>query len=249
MTILCYHTVGPGWDSDLSVTTRDFSAQCRWLQARRKVVPLSAALTSVDRYGRVGRGMIAVTFDDGLTGIYDHAFEHLLQREIPATVFVVAGTLTGDAQADWVDDAPPGGLTTLTREQILELHQAGITFGSHTLTHPDLTAIDERECETELEQSKTILEDLLSEKVDVLAYPRGLHNERVRAIAQRTGYTHAVGTSRTASKGRFGIPRVGIYRGEGVGDLRIKDSRWYLRLRTGRLYRSVKAQRTRDEDR
>lgn len=240
MTILCYHTVDPTWDSDLSMTPERFAAHCRWLGRNRDVIPLGLAARMAETSGSLPRRMVAITFDDGLAGIHEHALRPMITNGLTATIFVVARTLIEERLATWIDDAPPGGLAPLTRDQLLELRASGFTIGSHTLTHPDLTRLSDRECDVELRESKEILEDCFEEEIDLLAYPRGLHRESVRRAAARAGYRHAFGTSRLPHAGRWGIPRVGVYRRNGVPTLRTKSSRLFKAIRLSAPYLRVR---------
>lgn len=235
MSILCYHAVDPVWRSDLSVPPERFSDHCAWLARRRKVLPAAVAAGIVSGRGSLPAGISALTFDDGYASLYEHALPHLVRHGLVATIFLVAQTLAPDRlEATWA--ATPDGYlpSTLTLEQIQDMQEAGIAFGSHSLRHADLTEMGPEECERDLRASKEMLEDLLRGPVELLAYPRGLHDEQVRAAAQRAGYTYAFGTSKNrGASGRFGIPRIGIYPGNGIGVLAVKSSRWYPALRTG----------------
>jgi peptidoglycan/xylan/chitin deacetylase (PgdA/CDA1 family) len=239
MSILCYHAIEPGWDSPLSVEPADFARHAEWLARARDVVGLEQAVRRMSRSGRLSGRLSAITFDDGFASVYEHAFPVLARRRLPATVFLVAETLPPDGRpVDWVDDAPPGPpLPTLTLEQVREMQEAGVVFGSHSYAHHDLTTLGEQECERDLRQSRELLEDLLREPVRTLAYPRGRHDERVRRAAGRAGFTQAFtlpgGPEPVES---LSIPRAGVYRGNGLRSLRVKSARWYLPIRKGRAY-------------
>jgi peptidoglycan/xylan/chitin deacetylase (PgdA/CDA1 family) len=71
----------------------------------------------------------------------------------------------------------------LSWKQINELDRAGIEFGSHTRSHPDLTKLDLAAAEAELISSKAIIEDKLGRKTHSFAYPFGRHNEDVKRMA------------------------------------------------------------------
>jgi hypothetical protein len=63
----------------------------------------------------------------------------------------------------------------------------------------------------------------------------------VRRAAARAGFTH--GFSLPVSRepvGPLAVPRVGVYRGNGLLTLRAKASRGYLRWRTAPAYRSLR---------
>jgi peptidoglycan/xylan/chitin deacetylase (PgdA/CDA1 family) len=63
-----------------------------------------------------------------------------------------------------------------------------VTFGSHTLTHPHLTALSEPEWRRELTESKRLLEDRLGRPVETLAYPYGDFSPAIAAAAREAGY-------------------------------------------------------------
>lgn len=234
MSILCYHAVDPEWTSQLSVTPEAFDAQCRWLARHRRVVGAEDAALRMAVSDRLPRGMAAVTFDDGFSSVFRHAFPILARHRLPATVFLVAQTLTPEGRpVDWVDDPPSHTISALTLDEVREMQQAGIRFGSHSYAHHDLTRLSEEECERDLRASRELLEDLLATRIRVLAYPRGLHDERVRRAAAQAGFAQAMSLpERREPIGPYAIPRVGVYPGNGPSAIRVKTTRGYLRLRT-----------------
>lgn len=75
--------------------------------------------------------------------------------------------------------------------QISEMRQAGMDIGSHTHTHRVLSHLDADAQEEELGTSKEILERLLGEAVDAVAYPvgvRGSYGPETCRIAESLGY-------------------------------------------------------------
>jgi peptidoglycan/xylan/chitin deacetylase (PgdA/CDA1 family) len=233
MTILCYHSVQPRWNSPLAVEPDAFARQAAWLRSRRRVLPLGEALSRLDRSGRLPRGEAALTFDDGFAALHDQALPVLTRERLPATVFLVAQTLTEAGQpVDWVDTPGTEPLNTLTLDQVLEMQDAGVDFQSHSWAHLDLTQLTEAECVRDLRESRELLSDLLGRPATLLAYPRGRHSAHVRRAASLAGYTHAFALpEREEQVDEYAIPRVGIFRGNGQLALRIKAARPYLRLR------------------
>jgi peptidoglycan/xylan/chitin deacetylase (PgdA/CDA1 family) len=239
MTILCYHSIDPDWTSPLAVAPDDFARHCAWLAGNRRMLDLDVAVAQMDPSGRLPRGTAALTFDDGLAPVFDRAFPVLRRYAIPVTVFLVAETLSPTGRAvDWVDDAADRTLRTLSAEQVLEMLAAGVRFGSHSYGHRDLTSLGEEACEQDLRQSRELLEDLLGRPVRHVAYPRGLHDERVRRAAARAGFTHGFSLPESREPvGPLSVPRVGVYRGNGLLALRAKVSPGFLRWRTLPAYR------------
>jgi peptidoglycan/xylan/chitin deacetylase (PgdA/CDA1 family) len=243
MTILCYHSVDPSWDSPLAMEPDAFAWQAAWLRRRRAVLPVHEALPRLDATGRLPRGEAALTFDDGFAAVYDHAFPVLVREKLPATMFLVAQTLTPEGRpVDWVRTPTDQPLSTLTLDQVLEMQDAGVDFQSHSWAHRDLIDLTVAECVRDLRESRELLSELLGRAVTLLAYPRGLHDPQVRRAAAVAGYTHAFALPVSAEQpGSYAVPRVGIYRGNTPLTVRLKASRPYVRLRTSdRVSRSAR---------
>lgn len=236
MTILCYHAVQPGWTAPMSLEPEAFAEHGEWLARRRAVLPLHDVLPRLDRAGRVPERGVVLTFDDGFSSVYEHAFPVLARHRLPATVFLVGKTFAeAESEVDWVDRPPRDRLDTLDPEQIREMQRAGIGFESHSYAHADLTTLSYADCVRDLRTSREVLESLLGHPVRLLAYPRGRHNADVRAAAARAGYTHAFALPEGREEpGPYAVPRVGIYHDNTVRQLRLKAARNYLRLRTSR---------------
>jgi peptidoglycan/xylan/chitin deacetylase (PgdA/CDA1 family) len=75
-----------------------------------------------------------------------------------------------------------------------ELAREGVSFGSHTMTHPRLAGLAPEERAWELEESRRRLEAVLGPQVSVLAYPFGKIgdlDEETRRAARAAGYRAA----------------------------------------------------------
>lgn len=95
---------------------------------------------------------------------------------------------------------PAGKLSNcmLTWEQIKTMHQAGIAFGSHTMTHPVFSRVPPPEMVKELSESKEIIEAKIGSAVSDFAYPFGMPrdcgHDGAKLLAH-CGYRTAVTTS------------------------------------------------------
>jgi peptidoglycan/xylan/chitin deacetylase (PgdA/CDA1 family) len=247
VSILCYHTIERGWTASLSMEPADFDAHCAWLARHRRAVTLDEATAALDRRMRLPAGMVSLTFDDGFSGLFDHALPILLRHRIPATVFLVAETLTdGERPVDWVDAPAPFPLRTLTLDEVRAMASEGIDFGSHSAVHADLTSLGPAECEDDLRRSRDLLEDLLGRRIGSLAYPRGRHDAAVREAAQRAGYRSAYSLPQGPEPvGPFAVPRVGVFGGNTLAHLRIKTSPWYPGVRRSRALAELRRIRSR----
>lgn len=118
---------------------------------------------------------VILTFDDGYGSVFDRAFPVLEEYGMSATVFLTVG----DSDAPGPDDSLPSlnGARMLRWREIRDMRDRGIDFGSHTLTHPDLTRLEGAGIEHEIRKSKEIIEDFLGIPVSSFAYPYGRYNE------------------------------------------------------------------------
>ena len=105
----------------------------------------------------------------------------------------------------------------LAWSEVREMAAAGIEFGSHTVTHPNLARLSEADVTWELAESKRVLEENLKHEVSTLAYPIGTrraYDDRVVQCARRCGYHLAVsyvsGVNWLDSVNRFELRRHGI---------------------------------------
>jgi peptidoglycan/xylan/chitin deacetylase (PgdA/CDA1 family) len=78
----------------------------------------------------------------------------------------------------------------LTNREINELAaMPQVEIGSHTLTHPNLRRLNNRQIDAELRGSKAWLEDLIGKSVTSFCYPNGLHGRSLAARVADAGYS------------------------------------------------------------
>jgi peptidoglycan/xylan/chitin deacetylase (PgdA/CDA1 family) len=94
---------------------------------------------------------VVLTFDDGYEDFYSKAFPLLKKHGFIATVFL---------PTSFIGQKSPGlrGKKHLTWDQVQELDDAGIAFGSHTVNHPQLRVLGWKEVDFELRASKETIE-------------------------------------------------------------------------------------------
>jgi peptidoglycan/xylan/chitin deacetylase (PgdA/CDA1 family) len=79
----------------------------------------------------------------------------------------------------------------MSAADIRSLARAGMTIGFHTLHHPLLTLLADRDLEIAMSVGRRELADAAGTKVDLLAYPHGRATSRVAVAAERAGYSAA----------------------------------------------------------
>ena len=78
--------------------------------------------------------------------------------------------------------------------QVKEMMKDGISIGSHTVTHPDLTVCPYEKLKEEIETSKKLIEEMIGQSVSLFAYPSGQFNNLTKQIARESGYKSACST-------------------------------------------------------
>ncbi|MHB1669306.1 polysaccharide deacetylase family protein [Thiomonas sp.] len=97
-------------------------------------------------------------------------------------------------------------------DEVAALDPRLITIGSHTVTHPILSTLDEAGIQQELQASRLMLEARLARPVELFCYPNGSHDERVRRIATQV-YRAAVTTEEglvTEPVDIYAMPRIPV---------------------------------------
>jgi peptidoglycan/xylan/chitin deacetylase (PgdA/CDA1 family) len=208
--VLCYHAVSDSWNHRLSVPPKMFARQLA--QLMRLYRP--AAAEQVVFEGVPG---LHVTFDDAFRSVVN-AVPTLRDFGVPATVFVCSGygREGRSLQVSELTDelrAYPDELATMTWEELRELANDGIEIGSHTVSHPHLSRLDDAELRRELVESRERVEDEIGRPCRFLAYPFGEEDDRVRAATRHAGYLAAFALrTNHVPVDPFSFPRLGIWR-------------------------------------
>ena len=225
--ILTYHSLDDS-GSVISTPPSQFQRQMEFLAASGiPVLPLDQVLTCP--------GSVAITFDDGFRNILDHAVPALERHRFPATVFVVSDYCGRGNH--WPSQS--AGIPSLPLMSWADLAglPALISVGAHTATHPNLMRLSASECEQEMTECQTQIEQSLGRPVRWLAYPYGASSPKVRSLAGKH-FELAVGTSLHFLPTQYDpldLPRIDTYYFRGWLSLE------RLFTRSGRLYLGARA--------
>ncbi len=208
-TVLCYHLVGAGTGSPVDLPEGHFRRHMEELAATAEVVPLEEAVEDLRRpRPPTLRPQVALTFDDAYRNFHEAAFPVLAELGLPATLFVPVGFVEGECPPP-LTSAP---LPAASWGELAEMTASGlVTVGSHTWSHPDLTALPAAEVGDELRRSRERLEERLGRPVRSFCYPRARRSRAVEARVRRHYDLAVVGGG-----GRFGGRRRDPYRIERV---------------------------------
>jgi peptidoglycan/xylan/chitin deacetylase (PgdA/CDA1 family) len=175
--VLCYHGV-------TACQQQRFARQMRRIAGRAVD---ASELTSVG--DSPGLPRVCVTFDDGFACLLDTALPIMCELKIPALVFAVTGNLGDKPRWAMPLGHPEAEEPVMTADQVRAAAQAGFCrFGSHTVCHPNLTALSGERLRSELMDSKSALEALLSVTIEDLALPFGCCTDEVTRACFAAGY-------------------------------------------------------------
>jgi peptidoglycan/xylan/chitin deacetylase (PgdA/CDA1 family) len=133
---------------------------------------------------------IGITFDDGYKDFYTQAFPVLKENGFGATVFLPTAYIGRQFL----------GMDCLSWNEVGELVQNGIEFGSHTVTHPILHVLGDQDLRAELRASKQEIEDRTGAEISLFSYPYAFPQEdreftrRLSRILEECGYRWGVTT-------------------------------------------------------
>ncbi len=238
LPILTYHSIDTS-GSVISISPTCFENTMRGLlEAGFEAVDLE---TWISTGGQGPERGFAVTFDDGLASSL-RAAEVLANLGIPATMFLVSGRMSGDNR--WPGQ-PPGipRLDVISWRDARDLRAAGVRFGAHSQTHPDLRQLDDAAVLDEMQASRDAIESRLGEPCRLFAYPYGRSSPRIQRLA-RNRFEAAVGTRLDLAEigeNPFDLPRLDAYY---LRDRRSLDAlisgRWREHSRVARWLRSAR---------
>ena len=205
--ILCYHGVGPTSvridPGFLRIRPAVFRTQVELLiEAGFEFVTVSE-LAALAAGGEPPAGLAALSFDDGMDDNHAFVLPILTELGLPATVYIATG-LIGKANP-WMADS--AGARMMNEAELRELVAAGFEIGAHTVTHPDLGALDYEACLREMTESREVLEQLLGVTVQTFAYPYCRYGPAALAAVRAAGFSAAVTCDGRGSWDRYELKR------------------------------------------
>ena len=76
----------------------------------------------------------------------------------------------------------------MTPEKLKNMRKDLVTLGSHSVTHPKLTLLEDKKVEDELIISKKYLEDIWGDEINIIAYPYDAYNQKILKQTKKAGY-------------------------------------------------------------
>jgi peptidoglycan/xylan/chitin deacetylase (PgdA/CDA1 family) len=187
--ILVYHRFGEIVTDSMTVRTATFAAQLEWLTSHHyRIIPLRRLIDLLsDRQAALPPRAVVITADDGHESVYREMLPEIQRYRIPVTLFIYPSAISNASYA-------------MTWDQLAQLASLGLVdIQSHTYWHPNFN--HERAklapnayrafVSTQFARSKQVLEGKLRGKVDLLAWPFGIHDPELEHWASEAGYKAA----------------------------------------------------------
>jgi peptidoglycan/xylan/chitin deacetylase (PgdA/CDA1 family) len=198
--ILMYHSISELDDSKrhpyyrTATAPRIFDRHLKFLNDNGyRTTSLSNAVRCLRGPGGDAKKTVVITFDDGFQDFYTNAFPALSRYGFSATMFLPTAYIDRDARKF-------NGVECLTWSQVRELQNAGMQFGSHTVTHPQLKNLDLKNLDDEIRCSKQRIEEELGCGVASFSYPYAFpetdtaFQQQLGGLLQEHGYENGVST-------------------------------------------------------
>jgi peptidoglycan/xylan/chitin deacetylase (PgdA/CDA1 family) len=181
LTILYYHGVPKD-------RLASFERQMAMLARRARVVEADWDGDGSYRAPADRRPIVAITFDDALDSVFHYAVPVLAAHGFHCTIFVPSG---------WLGQSPSWSMDTEVdctehvagTERLSQVRNDLVTIGSHTVTHPHLSALSIDAARREVVQSMRDLTAITGGHVRSLAFPYGDHDDPVIELCRSVGYT------------------------------------------------------------
>jgi len=208
--ILLYHRLGPVLTDDMTVTTPVVESQLKLIQERGyQVIPLRKLLEAYNEpEAPPPERSVVLVADDGHRSVYTDLFPLIKRFQIPVTLFIYPSAISN-----------PSAPYAMTWEQLAEVKASGLVdIQSHTFWHPNFKvdkkrlapAAYDKFVQDQLVKSKTVLDQRLGLKVDLLAWPFGIYDDDLIKAASDAGYVAAFSIERrpvTRTEKVMSLPR------------------------------------------
>lgn len=192
--VLLYHRFGPVVADSMTITTAVFESHLKYLRDHGVTIIALKDLQALALGGGVPANprCVALAADDAHVSVFTTAWPLLKKYQAPMTLFVYPSAVSNASYA-------------MTWGQLRELKATGLfDFQSHTYWHPNFKKERERLPSAEydklarmqLTKSREKLEKELSVKVDQLAWPFGIYDPGLMALASEVGYRAAFSIER-----------------------------------------------------
>jgi peptidoglycan/xylan/chitin deacetylase (PgdA/CDA1 family) len=209
--ILMYHVINappPGTPVPaLWVPRGELAAEMKYLADQGyHAVTLQQVWDAWKRGGLLPAKPIVISFDDGYLSDYTNALPILREHGWPGVLNLEVNQTREDLRPD----------------RVKALIAAGWEVDAHTISHADLTSVDDATLEREVSGSRQQIQQQYGVPVNFFCYPAGRFDERVIRAVRPSGYLGATTTEDGLASPRqdpYELHRIRVSGGDGVEGL------------------------------
>jgi peptidoglycan/xylan/chitin deacetylase (PgdA/CDA1 family) len=210
--ILLYHSIDDS-GSLMSTSAVTFRRQMDYIKKRGyHTISLSEFVNDAYQEKTLSKKLVVITFDDGFENNYLYAFPILKQYGFSATIFLTTDYINNSAK--WIERdfnsilrrpflsstsknneaqlyKNMSDFPSLTWDEIKEMSEYGIKFGSHTSSHSQLCDLTLEKAKEDIYRSKVVIEKKIDKHVDSFAYPYSDFTPEVKQLVKQLGFSCA----------------------------------------------------------
>lgn len=239
--ILVYHRVCPlYYKKELpyaNVYPEEFDKQMMYLKNNFEVITILEYLQRLNN-NMVRGSEVIITFDDGFKDNFIYAFPILKKHGLMATFFLTTKYIGTNALFPWMflDKGAKDDMQTnlerwlpLSWEEVKEMMEYGMEFGTHTHTHKDsLSKMTLYEAKKEIEESTKTFKDKTGIVPEFFSYPHGTfkdynatHIELLKLYNYKAAVTTNAGRN-TPFQDSYELKRIIIYEEDSLWEFKKK---------------------------
>lgn len=213
--ILLYHRVSDQFRDNVTIGIEQFDQQMAHVAANFTLVSLRQIVAG-DLPRNARKPIIAVSFDDGYLDNYENAAPILIKHQVPCTFFISTEKVRANQPFEHDMRALGIGLDNMSWDQVRQMRDWGLHFGSHTRNHVNLADVSDEVAHQELLGSLQDIRTELGQQEVAIAFPYGrkkhITAQRI-ATMKELGYTacfSAYGGLNGDDMDLFNIRRIGV---------------------------------------
>lgn len=210
--VIMYHSIGYSADP-YTITPETFEKHLAAIKENGFTpVSFQQLVDYVDKDYNLPDKPMVITFDDGYTDNYTHAFPILKKHNFKATIFIIGSSAGKNTYKDTNYPITPHFNYNMAREMNLsglislqshthDMHQSSLYENSENVRENVLQFEGEsfidyiRALKGDLSMSKSTIEGQIGTPVIALAYPSGRHNAFAESVARSLGFRVTVSTT------------------------------------------------------
>ena len=195
--IIGLHAIEDKIEIPIELYTHHFDVLCQTLKKFGfETITFKDLLDHIDHGRALPEKSVIITSDDGFGDLYTNALPILKKYDYTMTIFLVTGFIKETEEERVVNffdaDRPVPMRPMLIWPEVIEMHDYGLEFLSHSVNHIRLGLADDEEFIYELVKSKEDIESHLGDEITLFAWPYDNSSPDKIPLLPEAGYRGAI---------------------------------------------------------